>query len=61
MIGLLTLIVANGWLTYAIPNSSPRMYMYYLFVCVKVLRPSQSNGLMSSAVSLSNHTFTGQD
>ena len=28
------------------------------FVCV--LRPSQPNGLMSSAVSLPNHTFTGQ-
>ena len=31
-----------------------------LFVCVEVLRPSQSNGVMSSAVSLPNHTFTGQ-
>ena len=30
------------------------------FVCVEVLRPSQSNGVMSSAVSLPNHTFTGQ-
>ena len=32
----------------------------YLFVCVEVLRPSQSNGVMSSAFSLPNHTFTGQ-
>ena len=32
----------------------------YLFVCVEVLRPSQPNGVMSSAVSLPNHTFTGQ-
>ena len=31
-----------------------------LFVCVEVLRPSQSNGVMSSTVSLPNHTFTGQ-
>ena len=31
-----------------------------LFVCVEVLRPSQPNGVMSSAVSLPNHTFTGQ-
>ena len=32
-----------------------------LFVCVEVLRPSQPNGVMSSAVSLpANHTFTGQ-
>ena len=32
----------------------------YPFVCVEVLRPSQPNGIMSSAVSLPNHTFTGQ-
>ena len=31
-----------------------------VFVCVGVLRPSQLNGVMSSAVSLPNHTFTGQ-
>ena len=30
------------------------------FVCVVVLRPSQPNGVMSSAVNLPNHTFTGQ-
>ena len=30
------------------------------FVCVEVLRPSQPNGVMSSAVNLPNHTFTGQ-
>ena len=32
----------------------------YLFVCAEVLRPSQPNGVMSSAVNLPNHTFTGQ-
>ena len=32
----------------------------YMFVCVEVLRPSQPSGVMSSAVSLPNHTFTGQ-
>ena len=32
---------------------------WFLFVCVEVLRPSQPNGIMSSAVSLPNHTFTG--
>ena len=32
----------------------------HFFVCVEVLRPSQPNGVMSSAVSLPNHTFTGQ-
>ena len=31
-----------------------------MFVCVEVLWPSQPNGVMSSAVSLPNHTFTGQ-
>ena len=31
-----------------------------LFVCVEVLRPSQPNGVMSSAVSLPSNTFTGQ-
>ena len=30
------------------------------FVCVEVLRPSQPTRVMSSVVSLSNHTFTGQ-
>ena len=30
------------------------------FVCVEVLRPSQPNGVMLSAVSLPNHMFTGQ-
>ena len=34
--------------------------IWVLFVCVEVLRPSQPNGVMSSAVSLPNHTFTGQ-
>ena len=31
-----------------------------LSVCVEVLRASQPNGVMSSAVSLPNHRFTGQ-
>ena len=34
--------------------------IFHRFVCVEVLRPSQPNGVMSSAVSLPNHTFTGQ-
>ena len=37
-----------------------KLYIFFLFVCVEVLRPSQPNGVMSSAVSLPNHTFTGQ-
>ena len=32
----------------------------YLFVCVEVLRSIQPNRVMSSAVSLPNHTLTGQ-
>ena len=31
-----------------------------LFACVEILRPIQPNGVMSSAVSLLSHTFTGQ-
>ena len=30
------------------------------FVCGEVLRPNQPNAVMSSAVRLPNHTFTGQ-
>ena len=30
------------------------------FVCVKVIGPSQPNGVLSSAVNLPNHTFTGR-
>ena len=33
---------------------------FSIFVCVEVLRPSQPNGVMSSAVNLPSHTFTGQ-
>ena len=32
----------------------------FRIVYVEVLWPSQSNGVMSSAVKLPNHTFTGQ-
>ena len=32
-----------------------------LFVCVEVLRHSQPNGVMSSAISLHNHTFTSRN
>ena len=40
--------------------SDRRIQVDFFFVCVEVLRPSQPNGVMSSAVSLPNHTFTGQ-
>ena len=36
------------------------MLLMLAFVCVEVLRPSQPNGVMSSAVSLPSHRFTGQ-
>ena len=36
----------------------PCAYLISIFVCVEVLRPSRPNGVMSSAVSLHNHTFT---
>ena len=32
----------------------------FVCLCVEVLRPSQPNGVISSIVSLSNHSFTGQ-
>ena len=35
-------------------------FLYSIFVCVEVLQPSQPSGVMSSAVSLPNHMFTGQ-
>ena len=42
-------------------TSAPeQIYNENIFVCVEVLWPSQPNGVMSSAVSLPNHTFTGQ-
>ena len=37
-----------------------KSYMEEVCLFVLVLRPSQPNGVMSSAVSLPNHTFTGQ-
>ena len=41
-------------------EASKKFHQREVFVCVEVLRPSQPNGVMSSAVSLPNHTFTGQ-
>ena len=36
------------------------MYVVLYFVCVEVLQPSQPNGVMSSSVSLPNHTLLGR-
>ena len=44
----------------AVVRQREKSWVCYSFVCVEVLRPSQPNGVMSSAVSLPNHTFTGQ-
>ena len=33
---------------------------FFFFFFFEVLRPSEPNGVMSSAVRLPNHTFTGQ-
>ena len=41
-------------------KSNDGFYGLCLFVCIEVLRPSQPNGVMSSAVSLPSHTFTEQ-
>ena len=45
---------------HTVPGQAKSSKQICLFVCVEVLRPSQPNGVMSSAVSLPNHTFTGQ-
>ena len=55
----------NGYVPCSKGNNSKSkqtkvMVCEFLFVCIEVLRPSQPNGVMSSAVSLPNHTFTGQ-
>ena len=50
----------DKWLVFKDANQSFKDSKTYEFVCVQVLRPSQPNGVMSSAVSLPNHTFTGQ-
>ena len=36
------------------------LLIHFFFLCVEVLQPSQSNGVMTSGVSFTNHTFTGQ-
>ena len=50
---------SNIWWTVTLKQYA--MLHIMVFVCVEVLRPSQPNGVLSSTVSLPNHTFTGQD
>ena len=45
---------------YLFTASDKALFSTLNFVCVDVLQPSQPNGVMSSMVSLPNHTFTGQ-
>ena len=47
----------------AVKSKKYKIIVRLEFVCVvyvEVLRPSQPNEVMSSAVSFPNHTFTGQ-
>ena len=53
-------IVSCGNVKACYNKEIPCFHSLDLFVCVEVLRPSQPNGVMSSMVSLPNHTFTGQ-
>ena len=41
-------------------SAASELGLHCLLVGVEVLRPSQPNGVMSSAISLPNRTFTGQ-
>ena len=52
----LSITMAGLIINYIFSSDQPAL----IFVCVEVLWPSQPNGVMSSAVSLPNHTFTGQ-
>ena len=62
---ILQYIVTRGW-SFIPSNKNVIMSFCQLiqnisgFVCVEVLRPSEPSGVMSSAVSLPNPTFTGQ-
>ena len=66
-------IVENTWIQFSykvikilclsVLNIDNTLYIksaYISIVCVEVLWPSQPNRVMSSAVHLPNHTFTGQ-
>ena len=48
----------NSYVTFHICMSL--LHLESLFVCVEVLRPSQPNGVMLSAVSFPNHTLLGR-
>ena len=55
---LIIIIFFYHYLFFFFPFS--HFFSMFIFVSVEVLQTSQPNGVMSSAVSLHNHTFTGQ-
>ena len=56
---LLWLVVAGGGGTLAFLVSAKKFtFLPLFFVCNEVLWPSQPIGIMSSMVSLTNHTFS---
>ena len=60
---LYNIYITFGWSKYVLRypwNATFTEAPKELFVSVEVLLPIQPNGVMSSAVSLLNHTFTGQ-
>ena len=44
----------------SLTNKMKESNQYCKFVCIEVLQPSQSNGVMLSTVSLPYHTLPGQ-
>ena len=53
-------LAVNSFVTIKLETKKSQACYFADFVCVEVLQPSQPSGVMSSAVSLPNHTFTGQ-
>ena len=54
-------LISLYWLFYFTElNKDVNSHLSSACVCFRVVQPSQPSGVMSSAVSLPNHTFTGQ-
>ena len=63
--GKVSSFLLNGFIQSIMPYGIIAHFVHIVdeatqFVCVDVLWPSQPSGVMSSAVSLPNHTLTGQ-
>ena len=54
------ILSTNSWNNKELKINNKVIFYRHWFVCVDVLRPSQPSEVMSSAVSLPNHTFTEQ-